>query len=204
MLSITTEFDCALALQLAQDFAPLTARQFAPVLSALQCHQLEAGDTLWSMGQRPAVECFVLQGLLYSSAVDASGQEVVLGFHRAPSVLPPAITRSEGLACHGACTALAPSRVAVFAPEVLIEAMVAQPQVREWGNAVLRHALLAKSRREWALAVYSGAQRLAQLRQDMPGLEHEAPHRLIASYLGMTAVSLSRLRKARETQGLVG
>ncbi len=195
MLS-TTPADRAQALQIAQMFAPLAAADFAPVLQGLRCEDLAPGQVLFHMGQARPQECFVLHGLLRSSVADAQGREVTLGFHAGPCAMPPAITRSMQDRSRVDCVALEASRVALFDPETLVQAMVAHAPVREWGDAVLRHELLRMAQREWALAAWTGAQRLQQLRADCPGLEDRVPHRMIASYLGMTPVNFSRLRSA--------
>lgn len=195
MLS-TTPADQAQVLQIAQAFAPLSAADFAPVLQRLRCEDLAPGQTLFHMGQARPQECFVLHGLLRSSVADAQGREVTLGFHAGPCVLPPAITRGMEDRSRVDCVALEASRVALFDPEILVQAMVAHAPVRAWGDAVLRHELLRMAQREWALAALTGAQRLQQLRSECPGLEDRVPHRMIASYLGMTPVNFSRLRNA--------
>lgn len=195
MLS-TTPADWAQALQIAQVFAPLAAADFAPVLQGLRCEDLAPGQTLFHMGQARPQECFVLRGLLRSSVADAQGREVTLGFHVGPCAMPPTITRSMQDRSRVDCVALEASRVALFDPEALVQAMVAHAPVRAWGDAVLRHELLRMAQREWALAAWTGAQRLQQLRADCPGLEDRVPHRMIASYLGMTPVNFSRLRNA--------
>ena len=147
------------------------------------------------MGQAPVLECFVLHGLVHTVAVDAQGHEVTLGFYAGPCVVSPAITRMAQGASRVSCVALEDARVAVFAPEVLSEAMVNNEEIRAWGQAVLQQELLHKAEREWMLAVQTGVQRLQHLRQAMPGLEARVAHRHIASYLGLTPVSLSRLRR---------
>lgn len=196
MLSTTTTADQTLVLQTAQQFAPLSAADFAPVLQGLRCQDLAPGQPLFRMGQSRPLECFVLHGLLCTSVADAQGREVTLGFHAGPCTMPPAITRSMQDRSRVDCVALEASRVALFDPDTLTQAMVAHGPVRAWGDAVLRHELLRMAQREWMLAALAGAQRLQQLRMESPGLEKRVPHRMIASYLGMTPVNFSRLRNA--------
>ena len=199
MLSATPS-DLAQALRMARNFASLAADEFAPVARLLRSRDLAPGQTLWYTGQPESQECFVLRGLLRTSVTDAHGREVTLGFHLAPCVLPPAITRSDQGRSRVDCVALELSRVAVFDPRLLNQAMVEHVPVRVWGEAVLRHELLRMAQREWSLAALSGAQRLEQLRAQFPELEARVPHHMIASYLGMSPVNFSRLRNAsRET-----
>lgn len=76
----------------------------------------------------------------------------------------------------------------------LIKCMVENRAVQRWGDTVLRYELIRRADREWALAALPGSDRLQQFRQSYPGLEDQILHHYIASYLGMTAVTLSRLR----------
>lgn len=182
-------------LAIAQAYGAVSAPAFAPVLAALRWRHVASGEALWHMGQAPVLECFVLRGLVHTVAVDAQGHEVTLGFYVAPCVVSPAITRTAQGVARVSCIALEDARVAVFAPEVLNEAMVNNEEVRAWGQVVLQQELVQKAEREWMLAVQTGAQRLQHLRQAMPGLEARVAHRHVASYLGLTPVSLSRLRR---------
>ena len=56
------------------------------------------------------------------------------------------------------------------------------------------HTLSRKVDREWCLAALKGAERLTWFRQAFPGYEDIFPHTLIASFLGITPVTMSRLR----------
>ncbi|HWJ95323.1 MAG TPA: hypothetical protein VNT33_11400, partial [Telluria sp.] len=68
------------------------------------------------------------------------------------------------------------------------------PAIQRWGDAVLRAELVRRADREWSLAALPARERLLELRRRRPDLEQLVPHRHIASYLGISAVSLSRLR----------
>lgn len=185
---------------IAQTFAPLSLQDFDSVLQALRFKDLLPGQALFKVGQHTPQECFVIAGMLRTSVGDAQGREITLGFHVGPGVLPPVITRMAEGRSRVDCAALDGARVALFDPQVLSNAMINNPAVRSWGDAVLRCELVRKADREWSLAALAGVDRLRQLRREMPQLEERVPHRLIASYLGMTPVNFSRLRNQSVTQ----
>ena len=72
--------------------------------------------------------------------------------------------------------------------------MMADIAIARWGDAVLAQELVRRVDRELALATQPAKERLLALRAEKPGLEDTVPHHHLASYLGMTPVSLSRLR----------
>ncbi|MEZ4684940.1 MAG: hypothetical protein R3B47_02410 [Bacteroidia bacterium] len=75
------------------------------------------------------------------------------------------------------------------------EFMVHNLEIRAWGNEVLKRELALKVDKEIQLASLTAKERLIKFRERFPLLENRVPHPTIASYLGITNVSLSRLRK---------
>ena len=73
--------------------------------------------------------------------------------------------------------------------------MVENLEIREFGNTVLRNELTEKIDKEISLASTTAAERLIKFRKKHPMLENLVPHPTIASYLGITNISLSRLRR---------
>ena len=194
MLSNATEHDRASALRIASRVWPVGAADFARVLQALQCRDLARGEWLLRAGQQDPAEFFVLRGLLRISVADEHGREVTLHFPEGPGILPPAMTRMAAGRSRVDCQALEPARVAGFGRELLVDLMLRTPAVQQWGEAVMHAELLRRADREWQLAALPALERLRLLRREHPTLEDRAPHRLVASYLGITPVSLSRLR----------
>ena len=77
--------------------------------------------------------------------------------------------------------------------------MLKDENARRWGNRVLQTELVRRARREWSLAAESGAQRLARIRPEHPDIESAVTAKIIATYLGITPVTLSRLRASSHT-----
>jgi CRP-like cAMP-binding protein len=188
--------DAATCLRALSAVAPLDdASAMAPVLAAMRVRALAPGESWLRVGDPADQECLLVQGLLRSSVGDHQGREVTLCFHQGPAALTPAVARVDAQGRSRIdCQALAPSWVATFPSELLVRCMVQSPAVQRWGDAVLRAELLRRADREWSLAAQSAAERLARFRADHSGLESRIPQHLVASYLGITAVSLSRLR----------
>ena len=73
--------------------------------------------------------------------------------------------------------------------------MVNHMDTREFGNMVLKIELQNKVDKEIGHASLTARERLLKFREQFSLLENLVPHTTIASYLGITNISLSRLRK---------
>jgi len=181
-------------LRLAESIAPIDRDAFESVLMAMRCESCEAGGLIVSAGEPDPDEYFVLSGIVKSFVGDAEGREVTLAFHVGPCALTPSIARVAEGRSRVSCVAMTPARVAGFPSATLMECMLRNPTIQRWGDTVLRTELVRRADREWALAALSAADRLRQFRRDHPGLEELIAHHHIASYLGITPVTLSRVR----------
>lgn len=189
-----TPTDCDKVLAAAQRIAPVDASAFAPLLREMRVAQLTPQDVLLRVGDAPPMECFVLDGVLRTWLGDAEGRAVTLDFYEGPCAMTPAIARSRAGQSRIHCEALTAARVVLFEASALSRAMMADIAMARWGDAVLTQELVRRVDRELALATQPAKERLLALRAEKPGLEDRVPHHHLASYLGMTPVSLSRLR----------
>lgn len=188
------EADRNAVLCIAGSIAPLDRDAFEPVLSAMRCASHEPGELVITAGEREPQEYFVLSGILKTFVGDAQGREATLAFHVGPCALTPSIARVADERSRVNCIAMTRTRVAGFPSVALMQCMLRSPSIQRWGDTVLRAELVRRADREWALAALSAAERLLQFRREYAGLEDAIAHHHIASYLGITPVTLSRVR----------
>lgn len=141
-----------------------------------------------------ADEFILLSGYLSSTISDPDGKEVCVGLYVGPCVVTPNIARTRAGQSLVSITATTEAQIARTNSDLLTELMIASEPIRNWANGVLREALSHKADREWCLAALGGSDRLAWFRETYPGYENTFNHALIASFLGITPVTLSRLR----------
>lgn len=156
--------------------------------------RLDKGSHLTRQEQSDPDEFVLLSGCLASSICDQNGKEVCIGFYVGPCVVTPNIARTRAGLSLVSIVATTDALLARIDSELLSNRMILSEPVRNWANGILREALGRKVDREWCLAALSGAERLAWFRQEFPGYEDTFPHSLIASFLGVTPVTMSRLR----------
>ncbi|MDP2493223.1 Crp/Fnr family transcriptional regulator [Shimia thalassica] len=165
--------------------------EFASVWKRIR---LDKGAHLARQEQTETDEFVLLSGCLASSICDQDGKEVCVGFYVGPCVVTPNIARTRDGLSLVSIVATTDAMLARIDSDQLSNRMISSEPVRNWANGILREALSRKVDREWCLAALSGADRLAWFRQEYPCHEDMFPHSLIASFLGFTPVTMSRLR----------
>ncbi len=156
--------------------------------------RLNRGAHLARQEQPETNEFVLLEGCLVSSICDQDGKEVCVGFYVGPCVVTPNIARTRNGMSLVSIVATTDALLNRIDSDLLSNWMISSEPVRNWANGVLRDALSRKVDREWCLAALKGAERLTWFRQAFPGYEDIFVHTLIASFLGITPVTMSRLR----------
>jgi CRP-like cAMP-binding protein len=187
-----------------RDSVENTLSQLAPYLSARArgavaalCESLvvDKGDTFIELGKRNGQEYILQHGIVRSYLLNPAGNEVTLSFFEGPAVLSPFLTRTAAGRSLLNFQALTSCHLAVLNAPAFEKRIEEDLEVRAFANDVLRRELVQKVHKEIGLSAHSAAQRLDQFRKQYPTFENTVPHPMIASYLGITNVSLSRLRK---------
>jgi CRP-like cAMP-binding protein len=191
-ISTDSLFDEVLAI--ANTIAPIGYHQFSPVLHDIKFSTRSAGEMIIRRGESNPGEIFILEGIVRTFLSDSEGREVTLNIHVGPCTYTPSIGREIDSISRIDCESLTRVRIARFSTDNLIECMMKNTEVQRWGDAVLRGELVVRADREWVLAALPGLERLQQFRLRYPELEAHIPHYHIASFLGLTPVTLSRLR----------
>ena len=155
----------------------------------------EKGDVFIDRGKKNNKEYFVYEGVCRSFLLSPEGEEVTISYFLKGSVLSPNKTRTANQISHLNFQALTKLTVASLNADKFEKLMINYIDIREFGNMVLHNELLAKVEKEIGLASLNAKERLIQFREKHHFLENLISHVDIASYLGITNISLSRLRK---------
>ena len=155
----------------------------------------EKGDVFIDRGKRNNKEYFVYEGVCRSFLHSPEGDEVTISYFLKGSVLSPNKTRTANQISHLNFQALTKLTVASLNADKFEQLMINHIDIREFGNMVLQNELLAKVEKEIGLASLNAKERLIVFREKYHFLENLISHVDIASYLGITNISLSRLRK---------
>lgn len=155
----------------------------------------EKGELFIDRGKTNNKEYFVYEGVCRSFLLSPEGEEVTISYFLEGGVLSPNKTRTANQISHLNFQALTKLTVASLNADKFEQLMINHIDIREFGNTVLQNELLAKVEKEIALASLNAKERLILFREKYHSLENLISHVDIASYLGITNISLSRLRK---------
>lgn len=152
---------------------------------------LTAGQA-WCSGAESEAVCWVETGLLATVFADAQGRERVHHFHSATHWLTPPF----GLpAQHWRIEAQVPSRLLVMNARQLDEAKVLDKRIHDWMLQALMAERQRLIQREHQWLMFSAAERYLNVLQEAPDWLKQVPQHRLASYLGVTDVALSRIRR---------
>ena len=162
---------------------------------ALPRRWVEAGQALQSPGQSLSGVWFVEQGLLRSHFLNADGLERNCAFHAEwewAGMPPP---QGAPVAAPFAIDALERSQVVELSHADLAAWLQTRPELQARLTEALLVTLMASSRRESALMMDSAEQRYMRFLTEKPAMVERVALHHVASYLGVTNVALSRIRR---------
>lgn len=151
-----------------------------------------ASGQAWCSGSESSVFGWVETGLLATVFADVQGRERVHHFHPAahwlapPLGLPAQVWRVE---------AQVPSRLLVLNARQLDEAQLLDQRVQDWMLQALAADRQRLIHREHQWLMFSATERYLKVLQEAPAWLAQVPQHRLASYLGVTDVALSRIRR---------
>ena len=181
--------------KLIDSISPLSETSFKSLSELLAFESYPKGTVFIERGKRNTCEYFVLSGICKSFLISPEGDEITLSFFVDQSILSPHTTRINQQFSLLNFKALNTIELASVNASRFEQLMVDNLEIRNWANQVLRNELIQMVNKEIGLAALTAKERLIEFRKQFPNLENLIPHPDIASYLGITNISLSRLRK---------
>ena len=157
--------------------------------------RIAAGQLLQQAGQVSGAVWFVEQGLLRSHFLDAHGRDHNCAFHPEAqwAGMPP--PRGTTAVTTFAIEALENSRVVELSHTAMGIWLHDRPELQATLSDALSANLMALSRRESTLMMDSAEQRYLRFLAEQPDIASRIALYHVASYLGITNVALSRIRR---------
>lgn len=159
-----------------------------------QIKVIKKGDMLQQIGSISTELYFLTKGLLRGFLLDAKGKEVTdcFAYIRGTPVVPCSDLGTPSLIC---IEALEDSELISIPFSVVLPLLASNLELISLYNRLLRDSLKMHWENKTILAQCTAAERYQWFLKNYPGLIERVNHRYIASFLGMTPVSLSRTRQ---------
>ena len=138
---------------------------------------------------------YIVEGILRVYYIDHAGNEVNQQFYQAGEIVAPVVSLASEEPCQFYLQALSTCEILTADYRALHEAGKDNVQWLNTENAILTSVYLKTARREAQMLLGGAEQRYRWFLKENPSLAEQLPLYQIASYLGVTPVSLSRLRK---------
>ncbi len=164
------------------------------IMAAGEVTVYHKNDVVFGEGKYNAFEYFQLEGVSHRYNTDSEKQEVTTGIFQKERVITPHFTRTRNGHSIFSLQALTECTVLQVPSGVFRTLMDEDPQLLLVGRAIVEKEFIRGLTYEVLFRAATARDRLAHFREHYPGLENLIPHTVIASFLGITPVSFSRLR----------
>jgi CRP-like cAMP-binding protein len=181
-------------LPLLQKLGPIPKREFAHLETRLGLCRLQRGQFLTRAGEVAEQVGFVTRGLFRKVHVTPRGKAIVRGFGAPGSVIGAYVSLLTGEPSYLSVEALCESELLVLRWSELNALYTRHSCFQTIGRRLAELTLLEREERAHELLTLSASERYARFRHTHRELLPQLRSYDIASYLGITPVSLSRLR----------
>lgn len=182
-------------LQYVSRYITLSEEEEAFFISVLKHKKLRKKQYLLQAGDVCRHECFVLSGCLRSYYVDEQGQEHVVQFSVENWWTSDLASFISGKPATYNIDALEDSEVLQIEKNDLEQLYVQVPKFDRMFRVLLQNAFVAQQERTAQSLSLSAQEQYLNFIKKYPDVEQRVPNHQIASYLGITPESLSRIRK---------
>lgn len=166
--------------------------------------RFRAGDLLLGGGARAEWLHVLVHGLVREFYVTAAGDEHTRVFVAEGGVTGSLLDLRSGAPAVTWIQALEPTRTLAFRFAEFNALATNHSELEALARRSAEALAIRKTRREYEMLALSAADRLNSWRAENPGLDERITRRLLASYLGITPVHLSRISagvRRRSTEG---
>jgi CRP-like cAMP-binding protein len=180
--------------RILNSYSPVTPAGVRTILESGTIEGFKKNEIVFPEKRYNAFEYFQLEGISHRFNTDADQQILTTGIFQNEIVITPHFTRTQNGQSIFALQALTDCQYLKVPAGTFSDLMNADEQIRRFGRSVVEREFVKGLNYEVLFRSYTAKDRLAFFRTNYPNLENLIPHTVIASFLGITPVSFSRLR----------
>lgn len=173
--------------------APIPPEQWGRLEGFLRPMRLKKGQNFIEPGQASNEAGIVVSGLLRLYYTDTEGREATKAFRGPGEMVAAYVEMLEKRPSRITIEALEDSELLVVRYERVTALYNDHPSWQEFGRVIAEDHYRQRERREQELLLNSATERWETFMKEKPDLAGRLPQKIIASYLGITPVALSRI-----------
>lgn len=177
----------------------LAADELTTVIDSFTKVEFQKNDFLLKEGQISRKYYFIDNGFMRSYAIDTEGNDITTAFYSKSKIVLEVSSFFLQTSSKEYIQTLTDCTCWQIDFDKFQELFHGIQSFREAGRTRLVKGYLNLKQRSISMITDSAKDRYLQLIQDNPGIIHQAPLKHIATYLGITDTSLSRIRKEIST-----
>lgn len=157
--------------------------------------QLAAGEVLWRVGEQQEYVYLLQQGLMYAYFITSEGKSVCKEVYWERDLVFGFRSLLSNTAYPFSVIALEDSELLQISKLDYLNWTERHPEHQRFHLSVVSEYYMYKESKEEFLLLNTPEQRVALFYQTYPDLIRRIPQHIIASYLGITPISFSRIKK---------
>ena len=173
----------------------LTQDDWDKLLAEMTFEVYQPKDFIFSFNDKPNKIYFVIEGIGRYFYIDQDGKERNKSLVRTGGAFASISTLVENSPSPFYTQAITQCRVAAIEYNTLVTLAQASPNIMTFLLQLFERLVLKKEKREASFLLMSARERYQIFLREFEGESHLIPLRHVAMYLGITDVSLSRIRK---------
>ena len=166
----------------------------------LQCKSFSKGTQILRPGEICRNQSFVVKGCLRVFYLDTRGEEHIAKFATENWWAFDIESFFESTKAYYGISCLEPTIVLQLSQEAHRELLERIPAFERFYRLMLQHSFIALQHRMTQSLALTAEERYLRFQEKYPGLETRIPQKQIASYLGITPVFLSMIRKLQSVK----
>jgi CRP-like cAMP-binding protein len=167
------------------------------ILSLIKLKSYKKDHILIREGELSNNEFFITEGIVKALFIDEQGNEKITAFYPGQNFIGTNALRTKQNKSIYTFQTLTKTTTLIFNSLHFMDLIKDSPKLMSLASEVKELEISRQNRRERTLMQVHASDKYEQFIEDYPNLEEIVPHYNIASYLGITPVTLSRIKNKK-------
>lgn len=170
--------------------------EWQEIAECCTARELQKGEVFIDKGAKCNHEVYISAGVVRAFLIDEDGNEKTTAFFKANEFLSTSAHRTNRSGCSlYTYQAVSNAQLVFLNSEMFSKLYLKHDKLKKLVADVKEREVLRINNRDEILLQVRAEEKYKKFREYMPNLEFEIAHHYIASFMGITPVSLSRIRK---------